>query len=126
MDPTPDGTAQDIRIAQIRLDAELARTRIAETIDALAYKADVPARLGDVLSTTASNITARVLRRIPSPSRTSMEAKGESGVDRPEPATSLGAPASTPHVEPPMEPHAQRVPASPDPLPTTDTERILR
>lgn len=83
MDPTREGTTEDSRVADIRLDIELARMRIAETIDALAYKADVPARLADVLSTTASTITARVLQRIPSPSRTSIEAKEDAVVRTP-------------------------------------------
>jgi hypothetical protein len=71
MDPTPDGTAEDSRIAEIRLEIELAKVRIVETIDALEHKADVPARLADTLSTAASNITARILQRIPSPPRAS-------------------------------------------------------
>jgi hypothetical protein len=66
MDPTGDGTAEEVRVAEIRLDVELARERIAETIHALEYKADMSTRLADVLSTTASKITARILERIPS------------------------------------------------------------
>ena len=77
MDPTPDGTGEDVRVAEIRLDIELARKRIVDAVDALEYKADVPARIADVLSTTASNIAASVLQRIPSPSR----AKEAAGVD---------------------------------------------
>jgi hypothetical protein len=79
MDPTPDGRAEDSRVAEIRREIELAKIRIVQTIDALEHKADVPARLADALSTTASNITARVLQRIPSPSVTSdaKEGRGE-------------------------------------------------
>ncbi|MGZ8580496.1 MAG: hypothetical protein ACXWW9_04365 [Actinomycetota bacterium] len=47
-----------------------------ETIDALEYKADVSARLVDVLSSTASGVVARVLGRNPSP-----PPKGPDGVD---------------------------------------------
>ena len=82
MDPTPDGTAEDIRVAEIRLDIELARKRIVETVDALEYKADVPARIADVLSATASNIAASVLQRIPSPSRASSRATEAAGVEQ--------------------------------------------
>jgi hypothetical protein len=67
VDPVENGRAEDPRVDEIRRDIERTRTRIAEAVDALEYKADVPARLGDVLSATASNITARVLARIPTP-----------------------------------------------------------
>ena len=70
MDPTPDRPAEDSRVDEIRLEIELAKIRIVETIDALEHKADVPARLADALSATASNVTARVLQRMP-PSGTS-------------------------------------------------------
>lgn len=69
MDAAQDRTAEDVRVAEIRLEIERTRSRIVETIDALEYKADVPARLADVLSATASNVTARVLQRIPTSSR---------------------------------------------------------
>ncbi len=65
MDAKQDGTAEDVRVAEIRLEVEAVRLRIVETIDALEYKADVPARLGDVLSATASNVTARVRQVMP-------------------------------------------------------------
>ena len=70
MDPTRDRPAEDRRVVEIRLEIELAKVRIVETIDALEHKADVSARLADALSATASNVTARVLQRM-SPSRTS-------------------------------------------------------
>jgi hypothetical protein len=73
MDPTRSGTPEDVRVAEIRREIELARARLAETISALEYKADVPTRLADVLSATASKLTARVLERIPSSSPTAME-----------------------------------------------------
>lgn len=60
-----NGTVEDPRIAEIRRDIERARLRVAETIDALEYKADLSARLGDVLSTAASSVATRVLQRSP-------------------------------------------------------------
>ena len=63
MDATRDGTAEDTRVAQIRSDIVAARARVVETLDALEYKADVPARLADVLGSAASGIAARVLGR---------------------------------------------------------------
>jgi hypothetical protein len=67
MDATRDGTAEDARVAQIRSDIVAARARVVETIDALEYKADVPARLADALGSAASGIVARVLGRASSP-----------------------------------------------------------
>lgn len=90
MDPTHDRTAEEIRVAEVRLEIEAVRSRISETLDALGYKADVPARLADMLSTTASSVAGRLLHRLPSPARASKEALGE-GVPaeaiRPEPPT---------------------------------------
>ena len=64
MDPTTAGRPEpdDVRVARIKLDIELAKGRIVDTIDALEYKADVPARIGDALSSTASTLTGRVLQ----------------------------------------------------------------
>ena len=68
MDAVENGTAEDPRVDEIRRDIERARLRIAETMDALAHKADVPARLGDVLSAMGSNVATRVLQRVPTTS----------------------------------------------------------
>jgi hypothetical protein len=75
MDPTADGRPEpdDVRIARIRLDIERTRARIVENIDALEYKADIPARIADVLSATASNVTARILQAFPSKRSTSTD-----------------------------------------------------
>lgn len=73
MDAPEDGTAESLRVAAIRAEIEAIRLRIAETVDALEYKADVPSRLGDVLSATASTVAARVKQRMPSSSRNSSE-----------------------------------------------------
>lgn len=76
MDASREGTAEGARVAQIRSEIVAARARVVETIDALEYKADVSARLADVLSSTASGVVARVLGRNPSP-----PPKGPDGVD---------------------------------------------
>jgi hypothetical protein len=68
VDPTADGTTEDARLREIRGEIDAARSRIAEGIDALTYKADVPSRLGDMLASMASSVTARVLERLPTPS----------------------------------------------------------
>jgi hypothetical protein len=67
MDASRDRTAERDRIDEIRGDIEGIRFRIAATIDALVYKADVPSRLADVLSSTASAFAARFVRRFPRP-----------------------------------------------------------
>jgi hypothetical protein len=65
MDAREDGRAEDLRVAEIRAEIEVVRLRIAETFDALGYKADVPARLGDVMNSTAATVMARVLQHVP-------------------------------------------------------------
>lgn len=71
MDAAEDRRTEDLRVAEIRGEIVAIRLRIAEAIDALEYKADVPARLADVLSATASTVTSRVLERAPSIGRRS-------------------------------------------------------
>jgi hypothetical protein len=66
MDPQHDGTAEDLRITEIRREIEILRLRIAETIDALEYKADVGSRFKDKVSATSSSVAARVRQRMPS------------------------------------------------------------
>ncbi len=73
MDAPENGAAEGLRVAAIRAEIEVIRLRIATTVDALEYKADVPSRLGDVLSATASTFAARVKQRMPSSSRNSSE-----------------------------------------------------
>jgi hypothetical protein len=68
VDPVENGRAEDPRVDEIRRDIGRARTRIAETVDALEYKADVPARLGDVLSAATSSVATRIMQRMPLPS----------------------------------------------------------
>lgn len=67
MDASRDGTAEGARVAQIRSDIVAARARVVATIDALEYKTDLPARVADVLGSTAAGIAARVLGRPSSP-----------------------------------------------------------
>ncbi len=73
MDPTQDGRAEDLRVTEVRHEVEALRLRIAETIDALEYKADVGSRIGDKLSATTSRVTARVRQSLPSSSRKAVE-----------------------------------------------------
>lgn len=61
-----DRTPPVDRVAEIRSEVEAARARIAGTLDALRYKADVPARLGDSLGDAAATFTAHVLDRLTS------------------------------------------------------------
>jgi hypothetical protein len=60
MDPTGDRTAPDDGVAGIRAEIVAARVRLVGTLDALRYKADVPARLGDSVGTAASTFIAHV------------------------------------------------------------------
>jgi hypothetical protein len=54
------------RVAEIRADIEAARTRIAGTLEALRFKADLPARLGDSVGSAALSFTEHVLDRVTS------------------------------------------------------------
>ena len=74
MDPSGDRTAPVDRVAQIRAEIEAARARVVGTLDALRFKADVPARLGDSVSTAASTFTAHLIDRL-----TSSESEGSLG-----------------------------------------------
>jgi hypothetical protein len=74
MDPSQDRRAEDRGVAEIRREIEGIRLRIAETIDALEYKADVGSRLGDKLSATASTVTATVRKRTSWGSRSAAQA----------------------------------------------------
>lgn len=99
MDASQDRAADhDRRVAEIRRDIEAIRFRIAAATAALAYKADVPSRLADTLSSAASTFTARFLRRAPRADRTT--APEPVTVPEPaEPAEPVG-PASAPgHFE---------------------------
>lgn len=65
---------------EIRREIEVLRLRIAETIDALGYKADVGSRLKDKVSATSSSVAARVRQRMPSrnaPETPEEETEGE-------------------------------------------------
>jgi hypothetical protein len=54
------------RVAEIRADIEAARTRIAGALEALRFKADLPARLGDSVGNAALSFTEHVLDRVTS------------------------------------------------------------
>jgi hypothetical protein len=47
MDSSRSRTSPIDRVAEIRAEIVSARTRMAETLEALRFKADLPARLGD-------------------------------------------------------------------------------
>ena len=71
MDPSGDRTPPVDRVAQIRAEIEAARARVVGTLDALWFKADVPARLGDLVGTAASTFSAHLIDRL-----TSSESEG--------------------------------------------------
>jgi hypothetical protein len=64
VDPNKDRRTEDVRIDEIRREIETTRSRVAETIDALRYKADLPARLGDVLAALAEGAATQVAQRL--------------------------------------------------------------
>jgi Protein of unknown function (DUF3618) len=66
MDPSGDRTPPIERVAQIRAEIEAARARVVGTLDALRFKADVPARLGDSVGTAAATFTAHLIDRLKS------------------------------------------------------------
>lgn len=77
MAPPEDRTAEDVRVDEIRSEIEAIRLRIALAVDALAYKADVPSRLGDALSSAATTFTSRLLQRLPGGAKPTNEAGDE-------------------------------------------------
>jgi hypothetical protein len=66
MDPSRSRTPAIDRVAEIRADIASARTRIAETLEALRFKADLPARLGDSVGNAALTFTEHVVDRVTS------------------------------------------------------------
>ena len=84
MDPSTDGRTEDIRLAEIRGEILATRSRLAETIDALRYKADLPARLGDVLAAVAEGAAAQVAQRLASAGQ--LLGDEDAGEDQPSPA----------------------------------------
>lgn len=66
MDPNTDRRTEELRVDEIRREIESTRSRVAETIDALRYKADLPARLGEVLAAAAEGTAAHVVQRLAS------------------------------------------------------------
>ena len=69
MDPNTDRRTEELRVDEIRREIESTRSRVAETIDALRYKADLPARLGELLAAAAEGTAAHVMLRLAPPSR---------------------------------------------------------
>ena len=54
------------RVAEIRAEIEAARARLAGTLEALRFKTDAPARLGDSVGNAAATFTAHVIDRVTS------------------------------------------------------------
>ena len=66
MDSSRSRTPPVDRVAEIRADIASARTRMAETLEALRFKADLPARLGDSVGNAALIFTEHVFDRVTS------------------------------------------------------------
>jgi Protein of unknown function (DUF3618) len=64
MDSSRSRTPPVDRVAEIRADIASARTRMAETLEALRFKADLPARLGDSVGNAALIFTEHVFDRV--------------------------------------------------------------
>lgn len=74
MDASGGRTPPVNRVAEIRAEIEAARTRIAGTLEALRFKTDLPARLGDSIGNAAATFTAHVIDRV-----TGAESDGATG-----------------------------------------------
>jgi Protein of unknown function (DUF3618) len=66
MDSSRGQTPPIDRVAEIRADISSVRTRMAETLEALRFKADLPARLGDSVGNAALIFTEHVVDRVTS------------------------------------------------------------
>ena len=66
MDSSRSRTPPIDRVAEIRAEIVSARTRMAETLEALRFKADLPARLGDSVGNAALIFTEHVFDRVTS------------------------------------------------------------
>jgi hypothetical protein len=64
MDSSRSRTPPVDRVAEIRADIASARTRMAETLEALRFKADLPARLGDSVGNAALIFTEHIFDRV--------------------------------------------------------------
>jgi vacuolar-type H+-ATPase catalytic subunit A/Vma1 len=67
MDASGDRAPAVDRVAEIRSEIEAARRRIAGTLEALRFKTDLPARLGDSVGNAASTFAAHVIDRVTPP-----------------------------------------------------------
>ena len=66
MDTPGDGSPSGDRVAEIRADIVAARSKIAAELEALRFKTDVPARVGDSLANLAIAVTERVMDHVTS------------------------------------------------------------
>jgi hypothetical protein len=64
VDPSGSRTPPADRVAEIRADIASARTRMAETLEALRFKADLPARLGDSVGNAALIFSEHLFDRV--------------------------------------------------------------
>lgn len=64
MDASGGRTPPVDRVAEIRAEIEATRTRITGTLEALRFKTDLPARLGDSMGNVAATFTAHVIDRV--------------------------------------------------------------
>jgi Protein of unknown function (DUF3618) len=90
MDSSRDRTPPVDGVAEIRADIEAARTRMAETLAALRFKADLPARLGDSVGNAAVSFTEHIIDRV-----TAQDAETE---DQDRVASPTSNESSGPHV----------------------------
>ena len=66
MDSSRSRTPPIDRVAEIRAEIASARTRMAETLEALRFKADLPARLGDSVGNATLIFAEHVFDRVTS------------------------------------------------------------
>ena len=64
MDTSRGGTPAVLGVAEVRADIDAARTRVAATLEALRFKADLPARLGDSVGNAVVTFTEHVFDRL--------------------------------------------------------------
>jgi hypothetical protein len=111
-----DGATSVDRVAEIRADLDAARRRIAATLDALRYKADIPARLGESVGAMASEFVEHVIdRATPAPRDGEMDENGmtlqppsETGASSSSPKEHAGQPV--PHEASTSDPQASLPP----------------
>ena len=64
MDTPGSRSSSGDRVAEIRAEIAAARLKIATELEALRFKTDVPARLGDALANVAIAVAERVMDQV--------------------------------------------------------------